>query len=211
MLRKIFYVMTVFCFFLDQAEALSPSPEKAQQFISDFGARAITALTNPSITAEERQKCFAKLLDEVFDVETIGRFVLARHWKRLTEDQKKAFITMLHRMIVVNYAVRFKEFTGVVLQVKSAGSAPQGGVNVTSLITPPRSGPVKVVWKMFPSKEGAHGFKIVDVVIDSVSMSVTQRSEFSNVIQRLGDNMEAFLSDLEKRVQRVFEEQKQEK
>ncbi|MDR2412325.1 MAG: ABC transporter substrate-binding protein [Holosporales bacterium] len=211
MFRIFFYVITALCLFLGQTKALSPSPEKAQQFISDFGARAIAALTNPGITVEERQNRFAKLLDEGFDVETIGRFVLARHWSRLTEDQKKTFITVLRRMIVVNYAIRFKEFTGVILQVKSTGPAPQGGVNVTSLITPPRSGPVKVIWKMFPSKEGTHGFKIVDVVIDSVSTSVTQRSEFANVIQRLGGGMEAFLSDLEKRVQRVFYEQKQEK
>ncbi|MDR1267509.1 MAG: ABC transporter substrate-binding protein [Holosporales bacterium] len=187
------------------AEPAAPSVDKAQTMIRDFGSRAIKALTDPAITVPERQKRFATLLEEGFDVSTIARFVLGRHWRRLTEPQQERFIALLRKMIVVNYAARFREFAGVLMQVKGAEPAAQGGVNVTSLITPPRSGPVKVVWKMFPASEGAHGFKIVDVVIDSVSMSVTQRSEFASVIQRLGDNLESFLSDLGTRVQRAFE------
>ncbi|MDR0407255.1 MAG: ABC transporter substrate-binding protein [Holosporales bacterium] len=176
---------------------------EAQQFIADFGKRAIMALTNPNIAAPIRQERFAVLLDEGFDVAAIGRFVLARHWRRLTNEQKQQFITLFRKMIVVNYAARFREFFGVVLQVKGATCVAQGGVNVESVITLPRGGQVKIIWKMFPSSNGAK-FKVVDVVLDGVSMGITQRSEFANVIQKLGDDMSAFLSDLDGRVQRAF-------
>ena len=38
--------------------------------------------------------------------------------------------------------------------------------------------------------------RIIDVVIDGVSMSVTQRQEFASVIQAKGGNIDAFLRAL---------------
>lgn len=206
------FIVTVFAVFASSTGLLgityadeSATPAEAQRFVKDFGGRAIAALTDPKITTAVRQERFTALLDEGFDVAAIGRFVLARHWRQLTKDQKQQFIALLHKMIVVNYAARFKEFSGVTLHVKGAASAAQGGINVESLVTQPRGGPVKILWKMFPYP-GDMTFRVVDVVLDGVSMSITQRSEFAGAIQRLG-TLEAFLSDLETRVQRAFNAQ----
>jgi phospholipid transport system substrate-binding protein len=176
---------------------------EAQKFIADFGKRAIDALTDQKISTAVRQKRFAVLLEEGFDVKTIGRFVLGRHWRCLTDARKQKFLALFCRMITVNYAARFKEFEGVVMQVKSVECVVQGGVNVTTVITPPRGGHVVVVWKMFPADpaDKAKTFRVVDVTIDNVSMSITQRSEFAHSIQKVGEDMDAFLTDLEKRVQ----------
>jgi phospholipid transport system substrate-binding protein len=175
---------------------------EAKQFISDFGNRAIEALTNPQISATARQERFAALLKEGFDTKTIGRFVLGLHWRRLTKDQKQKFITLFQHMITLNYAARFKEFAGVVMQVKSAECVAQGGVNVDTSVTLPRGGQATIVWKMFPGAKGK-GFRVTDVVIDNISMSITQRSEFAHSIQESGDDMDAFLAELEKRVKQT--------
>ena len=42
--------------------------------------------------------------------------------------------------------------------------------------------------------------KIIDVAIEGISMSVTQRDEFSSVIQRGGGRVEALLASLREKV-----------
>jgi phospholipid transport system substrate-binding protein len=175
---------------------------EARQFVADFGNRAIKSLTDWKIPPTVREERFDALLEEGFDVKAIGRFVLGRHWRRLTDSQKQKFLTLFRRMITKNYAARFSEFEGVAMQAKSAECVDQGGVNVTSVITLPRGGQACIVWKTFPNDK-TKKFKVVDVVIDNVSMSITQRSEFDHSIQKLGNDMDAFLADLERRVQRT--------
>ncbi|MDR1910273.1 MAG: ABC transporter substrate-binding protein [Holosporales bacterium] len=210
--RVLFYVMAAIGMLVKQATLFGTPPPaetattsaQAQRFVADFGNRAISALTDPKISTSVRQERFSILLEEGFDVETIGRFVLARHWHRLTDIQKKRFLDLFRRTITINYAARFKEFVGLEMHVKSAEYTAQGGINVKTIITPPRGGQVMVVWKTFPAS-GSNKFKVVDVTLDNVSMSITQRSEFAHSIQKLGDSMDAFLTDLEQRVQRTHQ------
>jgi len=54
---------------------------------------------------------------------------------------------------------------------------------------------VKVDWRV---RNSNGTLQIIDVVIEGVSMSLTQRSDFSSVIQRGGGNVEALLEHLRK-------------
>ena len=57
--------------------------------------------------------------------------------------------------------------------------------------------PVRVEWRL--RRDGA-GFKIVDVLVESVSMSITQRDDFSATIQRAGGRVEGLLAVLRDKV-----------
>ncbi len=46
-------------------------------------------------------------------------------------------------------------------------------------------------------RESNGALKIVDVVIEGISMSITQRSDFSAVIQRKGGGIDGLLEELE--------------
>ena len=54
-----------------------------------------------------------------------------------------------------------------------------------------------VDWRVRPRGDG---LKVIDVAVEGVSMSVTQRSEFSSVIQRGGGQIESLLQTLRQRV-----------
>ena len=62
---------------------------------------------------------------------------------------------------------------------------------VQSRIAQPNGAPpLKVDWRVGKS---AKGYKINDVVVEGVSMAVTQRQEFASVIQRNGGQIDALL------------------
>ncbi len=63
----------------------------------------------------------------------------------------------------------------------------------SEIIRPNGAPPAKVDWRVTRA-DGA--YKITDVVVEGVSMAVTQRSEFASVIQRNGGKVEGLLAML---------------
>ena len=51
--------------------------------------------------------------------------------------------------------------------------------------------PIRVDWRV---RRG----KVIDVIVEGVSMSVTQRSEFASIIQRNGGKVSALINHLKK-------------
>jgi phospholipid transport system substrate-binding protein len=58
-------------------------------------------------------------------------------------------------------------------------------------VNPPQ--PIKVDWRLAQSDQG---LRIVDVIVEGVSLTVTQRSDFASVIQRNGGKISALLDTL---------------
>ncbi len=58
--------------------------------------------------------------------------------------------------------------------------------------------PLKIDWRVL-KPQGS--LKIVDVIIEGVSMSLTQQQEFGAVIQRNGGQLESLLATMRARVQ----------
>ena len=81
-----------------------------------------------------------------------------------------------------------------------AGERPDGknGRLVESEITAKEGPPIKLQWRI---RQGAESLKIVDILVEGVSMAVTQRSEFTNVVRSQG--LEGLLQALRARTQRM--------
>ena len=82
------------------------------QYIISTTEKAINALTDNSITQNEKEKRFGKLFDENFDVPSISRFVLGKYWKSATTNQKKVFFVTFRNYMVKTYSSRFSEYSG---------------------------------------------------------------------------------------------------
>lgn len=168
-------------------EAATP----AEKMIADLGEQAITALKRTT-DKEERQKEFNRLLNKHFDMDTIARFALGRYWNQATAQEQEEYTALFKTMVIKVYSKRFEEYTGQDFTVTGSKPAGRDDVVVNSLIVPQGSGPrVTVDWRV---RNG----KIIDVMVEGVSMSVTQRSEFASVIQRGGGKVSALIDHLKK-------------
>ncbi|HEX3499811.1 MAG TPA: ABC transporter substrate-binding protein [Stellaceae bacterium] len=179
--------------------AFQPGPARAASdpagFIADLSQQAMVVLTAQS--EAEREGQFRTLFDTGFDVPAVARFTLGRYWTTASPAQQQEFTTLFTAYMVHVYAVRFNEFTGQ--QFKVTGSRPEGDVStlVTSQLGSDGNQPVKIDWRV---KKVADGFKIADIVVEGISMVVTQRQEFSAVIQRGGGDIEALLKPMRAKV-----------
>jgi phospholipid transport system substrate-binding protein len=155
--------------------------EEAQTFVAGNGDRMIAILDEPA--GEERKQNFYVWLREVFDMDTLAGLALGPYRSTATPEQMAAYNDAFANYIVTTYHARFDAFTGYTFQVGQAKELGNGDVAVRTTISDPAGKPIVVDFRVRPDGDS---FKVIDVVVEGLSMLKTQRDEFSSVIQRNG-------------------------
>jgi len=165
----------------------------AAQFVRGFGDQAIAMLSDPAMSSEDRERAFRRLLTNGFHLDLIGRIVLGRHWRRASDDERAEFGRLFQDYLVASYARQLANYADEQLVIE--GGRPQGerGALVNSRITRPQGDPVQVEWRL---RRAGVSWKIIDVVVEGISMAVTHRSEFSSVIGSHGGRIDGLLEVL---------------
>jgi phospholipid transport system substrate-binding protein len=172
------------------APAKLHAADDAAGFISDLGQRTVRILAAKSSEGEREAK-FRAIFEEGFDIATISRFVLGGYWRTASEAQRQDFTTLFEAYVIRAYSVRFNDYGGEQLKVTAARAEDGESSMVQSVIARPSGAPpIKVDWRVNKTPKG---FKITDVIVEGVSMAVTQRQEFASVIQRNGGQIDALL------------------
>ena len=151
-------------------------------YVMEMTKNAIDTLTNKSITQTEKEEQFGELFDTNFDVPSISRFVLGKYWKQASLDQKKKFITAFRNYVVKTYSSRFNEYSGETLQLVNFENESNPKIFLVHTILERKDAPViKVDWRIGKKKDK---FVILDIIIEGISLAITQRSEFVSVIDQ---------------------------
>lgn len=172
------------------------APETPSEFVANLGDTAIRMLVEEGVSPDKRIANFRVLLLEGFDLPLIGRFVLGVHWRRASPEQRAEYSELFEKFLVQSYAARLGQYGGESLTVKAARSGGEKDTIVSTEIVQPGRPPVAVHWRV---RRGEASYKVVDVIVEGVSMVITQRDEFSSVIRREGGSIEALLSRLRDR------------
>ncbi len=165
--------------------------------VTSLGNQALEVLGN-NVDPKLRVARFRQLFSEDFDVPGIARFVLGRYWRVATEPQQQEFVKLFADYIALAYSNRLAEYSGETLHVTGTRPAPDGSVVSSEIVRPNGAPPAKVDWVLTPH-DGA--YKISDVVVEGVSMAVTQRSEFASVIQRNGGQVQGLITALRQKTE----------
>ena len=167
------------------------------QYIISTTEKAINALTDNSITQNEKEKRFGKLFDENFDVPSISRFVLGKYWKSATTNQKKVFFVTFRNYMVKTYSSKFNEYSGEKLSLLNYENEPNPKLFVVhTALNRPNDAPIKVDWRVGLKKDR---YVILDIIIEGISLAVTQRSEFVSVIDHNDGNLDNLIKLLKEK------------
>jgi phospholipid transport system substrate-binding protein len=175
--------------------AQAAKPADARHFIEDLANRALSVLDNGDFDANGRKAEFRKLFTDNFDVDGIARFVLGRYWRRATPQEREEYLTLFRDFVVGTYASRLEQYSGETLKVKNVREDRDEAV-VETAIERPEGPPVPVDWRVKPVNGS---YRVVDVVVESVSMRITHRSEFASVIQNGGGRVQTLIEKLRKK------------
>jgi phospholipid transport system substrate-binding protein len=114
------------------------------------------------------------LYREHFDQQGIAAAVMGRAWAEATAAQRAEFLRALETYVARSYTTQLSEYAGERLVVVGS-NAERDGIAVVSQIAR-KGGPLNVSWKL---RKAGDGFKIRDVVIENVSLTLSLRRELA--------------------------------
>ncbi|MEH6527766.1 MAG: ABC transporter substrate-binding protein [Sneathiella sp.] len=187
-------VMCTFVF-LPISLAENTNEQAATALIKSMGDDAIKTLSDKSLTESQKEQKFEKYLDDSFNMKLIGRFVLGNNWRTATDEQRSEFLSVFRNYMVVSYGKKIGSYSGESLKIKDAKPINDKETLVYSLIEQPNGPPVKLDWRVRKANDGKQ--QIVDVIVEGVSLAVTQRSEFSSVVNKPGVGVDGLIKKLQ--------------
>lgn len=163
-------------------------------FVTNLTLNAFATLRDQSLSDHERFAKFRALLSQGVDLPRVGRFVLGANWRRANAAQQAEYQLLFKDYIIAAYAGRLKDYTDSKITVKSVTPLGKDEHLISTLITNPKNPePVVVDWRL---RETDGQLRVLDMSIQGISMALTQRSEFSSIIQQNGGDINALLARL---------------
>jgi phospholipid transport system substrate-binding protein len=159
----------------------------------------VLALVAEEGSSESKAPALLAIMRSRAAMPEIARFAAGVVWRDMNDDQKKRFTEAFERFLAVVYARRFQEYSGGVTQgadtysVDGAADAGKKGLLVKTRIARPDGAPVLVEW-LVTDQPGR--VVIADIVLEGVSLLITQREEIGAMFEARGGDVEKLISAL---------------
>ena len=177
------------------AGAATPAdPASAKGLIEKTVVQVLAVLKDESRTAAQRRLELEKIAHARFDFRTMARLVLARDWKRLDDDKRDEFVDQFTTYLANDYGNRLERYQQEEVEVMGEAPKPRGDVEVRTKIVGGQNNGAIIDYRM---RKGKDGWRIIDVVIEGISLVANFRDQFREVIARGGP--EALLQKLKEK------------
>jgi phospholipid transport system substrate-binding protein len=172
--------------------------DKATTFVQDLEKEAVSSLTDTSKPRQERVDSFRTLFRDKFAVDVIGRWTLGRSWRKASKEEQTEFLELFEDLMVATYVDRFANYAGEGLKYTKTVPVDENMSTVhTEVVRPDQADarPISVLWRV-----GRQGelYKVLDVVVQGASMSLTLQKEFTAIVRNKG-SVAGLLEELRKK------------
>jgi phospholipid transport system substrate-binding protein len=183
---------------LSTAFAAAPSGAAAKTFINDSGQKLVAIINGPGSTAQKSAD-LRSLVNNIVAVDQIGKFVLGRYYRVATPAQRSEYMQLFHQTLAYNITTQIRAYQGVTFTTGRVTNGPEGEM-VSTEVSRQGQSPAHVQW-VVDTVDGQP--KIVDVVVEGTSLRVTERSDYSSVINDHGGQVDALLTAMKEQLTRM--------
>ena len=160
---------------------------ESRQFINSIG-NAIT-------TFNDKEKLI-NLIEKSIDFNWVSRYVLGREYNNFTEQQKTDFKKLYKDFLINNYGPKFDNYKAKSFNIDAIEDKKKYNL-VKSTLELEDNSKVSFAFRIKRDKDD-NKFKIIDIIVEKVSLITTQKSEFSSAIAQNG--IDDFLKKMQEKV-----------
>ena len=194
-MKKIWTVLFSAMFLICTQAHAEVDAKAAENFIKGVTTQGIEELINSNVSEAERNKRFTKLFNQDLDLDFIGKFVLGRYWRTATSKQRSDFIDVYRQLNIKTWSERFNEFKGKHFEfLGTETSKSEDQIFVNTQVPMQEGAPASVKWRV---KNTDGKMRIVDIIIENVSLAQTARSEYTSYIQKSPNGIDGLIQDLQ--------------
>jgi phospholipid transport system substrate-binding protein len=177
--------------------AIAQSDQDA--IVVDFIRRTgneLAALVDAAAASEAERPHLQAFIDRVVDVNAVARFCLGRSWATASGTQQRTYLAVFHRVLlrnVISWLGSHRQGSAhVTIQHPLAAGQ---DVNVPTIVEHEGAPPVHVTW-VVTMNQGEP--KIIDAVVEGVSMRLTVRNDYTSFIEHNNGDINALIRGLER-------------
>jgi phospholipid transport system substrate-binding protein len=157
-------------------DALTARP---RAIMEETAEKVVAILARRDRPAEERVEEIREIAYEIFDFQTMSKLVLARNWRKLDPEQRVEFVEEFRRHLSRTYGSRLDRYNQEKVDVYGAQVEPRNDVTIKTRILGGEFDRAEVAYR-FRKREDQ--WRIIDVVIEGVSLVSNYRSQFAEVL-----------------------------
>ncbi|EHD13878.1 luene Tolerance Family Protein [Commensalibacter intestini A911] len=180
-----------------QAQTTYTTPQLSQ-WLETTGNKMV-AVVNSDVSAKEKKAKFLSVLNEDVDVDTIAKFCLGRFWRTATPDEQKKYLQLFHQVLINSITDRLGEYKGVSFNIGKTSKNADNKFTIETVLHRPKQPDVSIQW-IISTESGQP--KVVDIIGENASLSVTQRGDYTSFIARHGNSVSALIDALQRQISR---------
>lgn len=183
-MRHILMILVIISLAAALHPAYAQEEQRAVAYVDEIGKQVLTVL-NSAAPEEEKQKQFRQLFSDNVDIPWMGQFVLGRVWADANEDQRSRYLSAYRDYLLAKYTHNFTEYAGSNYRITGARKQADSQYMVNMQVESPNANAQSTLAGYRVRID--HGqFKIIDIIIEGISLITTQRSEFTSAVQSGG-------------------------
>ena len=156
--------------------ALTQAPRK---LIDETAVKIVAILARKSDSTEKRVADIESIAYELFDFSTMSKLVLARNWRKLSPEQKTTFVKEFKRHLSHTYGTRLDRYDQEHVDVYAAQVEQRDDVTVKTRVVGGQFDGAEISYRL---RQQSERWRIIDVVIEGVSLVSNYRSQFQEVL-----------------------------
>jgi phospholipid transport system substrate-binding protein len=178
------------------AARAEPDADAARSMIETVGNDVLEVLRDTGLSDQQKYERLVTLLNEPIDLDLVARLILGRHWRTASEPQRTEYLELFRAFALHTLASRLDVYGGQGFEITGAKVVGRDDALVSTRILSDGP-PLAVDWRVRQRDDDR--MVAIDVIVEGVSLIVTQRSEFGAVLERQG--MDGLLSELRRRAE----------
>jgi phospholipid transport system substrate-binding protein len=154
--------------------------------VEETVGRVLLVLNQEGLESIQRRERIQLIAFDVFDFATMGKLVLARGWRKFDDDQREAFIAEFKVHLSRNYGSRLDRYEQTDVEVVKARLEPRNDVTVFSTVIGGQFDGIEMNYRL---RQRDESWRVIDVVIEGVSLVANFRSQFKEIVSRGGPDL----------------------
>ena len=167
---------------------LAAVPQDAQTLVKDTADKVIARVKAEREELRANPLRLHTLVDELifphFDFVRISQWVLGKHWREASPQQKARFIEEFRKLLIRTYAMALLEYADHTIRyLPVRAETDSKNVTVKTEVEEIGNTTVPIYYRLHVKDDG---WKVYDVSVDGVSLVSTYRSTFASEIRQGG-------------------------
>ncbi len=170
------------------AQVRAAPSTSAEEVIRAATAQVVERFESDPELTEDPDRLYEMVQDIVlphFDFERTSRRVLGKAWRRASQEQRQRFVTEFRTLLVKTYAIALASYGHEEIVYGPPRTRSEKEMSVrTEIASASGGGPgIPITYELHLT---GNDWKVYDVVIDGVSLSLTYRNDFRSRVRREG-------------------------